>query len=263
MAVPSGPVSPPSPPLGAALVDHWSARAVSVTLGRRGALLSRGDEPPVVVPPALTAADGDPCGAGDCFAATAALALAGGAVVPEAVEAAVHAAARFVHAGGASALEPAAGYADTAGSVVDRVRAAGGTVVATGGCFDLLHAGHVETLRAARSLGDCLVVLLNSDDSVRRLKGPERPIVPQADRARVLEALDPVDAVVVFDEQTPVEAIRRLRPDVWAKGGDYSVQQLPEAEVLAEWGGQTVVLPYLDGRSTTRLVAEARAAARG
>jgi rfaE bifunctional protein nucleotidyltransferase chain/domain len=138
--------------------------------------------------------------------------------------------------------------------LVAAVSRRGGTVVATGGCFDLLHAGHVATLRAARSLGDCLVVCLNSDASVRRLKGPTRPLVPAADRARVLEALACVDAVVVFDEDTPTEVLRRLRPDVWAKGGDYAGAEFPEARALAEWGGQAVVLPYLQGRSTTALV---------
>jgi rfaE bifunctional protein nucleotidyltransferase chain/domain len=127
-------------------------------------------------------------------------------------------------------------------------------VVATGGCFDLLHAGHVATLRAARRLGDCLVVCLNSDDSVRRLKGPSRPLVPAADRARVLEALECVDAVVVFDEDTPAEVLHRLRPHVWAKGGDYAGATFPEAAVVQEYGGQAVVLPYLQGRSTTRLL---------
>jgi D-beta-D-heptose 7-phosphate kinase / D-beta-D-heptose 1-phosphate adenosyltransferase len=126
--------------------------------------------------------------------------------------------------------------------------------VATGGCFDLLHAGHVATLRAARRLGDCLVVCLNSDDSVRRLKGPSRPLVPAADRARVLEALECVDAVVVFGEDTPSEVLRRIRPHVWAKGGDYAGADVPEAAVLEEWGGQAVVLPYLAGRSTSALL---------
>ena len=135
-------------------------------------------------------------------------------------------------------------------------------VVATGGCFDLLHAGHVATLRAARRLGDCLVVCLNSDASVRRLKGPSRPLVPAADRVRVLEALECVDAVVVFDEDTPTEVLSRIRPDIWAKGGDYAGTDVPEAAVLQTWGGQAVVLPYLQGRSTTQLVhtATARAA---
>ena len=126
-------------------------------------------------------------------------------------------------------------------------------MVATGGCFDLVHRGHVETLQAARRLGDCLVVCMNSDESVRRLKGPERPFVPQEDRRRVLAALDCVDAVVVFDEDTPEEVLRRLRPHVWCKGGDYADASLPEEKVLLEWGGQAVVLPYLAGRSTTRI----------
>jgi rfaE bifunctional protein nucleotidyltransferase chain/domain len=145
---------------------------------------------------------------------------------------------------------------DRALSLIAAVRATGGTVVATGGCFDLLHAGHVATLRAARALGDCLVVCLNSDDSVRRLKGPERPLVPEADRVAVLEALGCVDVVVPFDERTPEAVLQRLRPDVFAKGGDYALADLPEAALLATWGGQAVVLPYLEGRSTTKLMEE-------
>jgi D-beta-D-heptose 7-phosphate kinase / D-beta-D-heptose 1-phosphate adenosyltransferase len=129
-------------------------------------------------------------------------------------------------------------------------------VVATGGCFDLLHAGHVATLQAARRLGDCLIVLLNSDASIRRLKGPGRPLQPVADRAAVLEALDCVDAVQVFDTDTPVRALEKLRPHVFAKGGDYAVDDLPEARALAHFGGQVVVLPYLAGRSTTHLMQE-------
>ncbi|MGR6967137.1 D-glycero-beta-D-manno-heptose 1-phosphate adenylyltransferase [Geodermatophilus sp. URMC 61] len=245
-----------------ALIRHWGVGAVVVTLGARGALLSYGEGAPMVVP-ATPATGGDPCGAGDSFAAAAALALADGAVTGEAVAAAVASAGAFVARGGASAWDvEAAPGPDVAEPGVDgviaRVRAAGGTVVATGGCFDLLHPGHVATLRAARGLGDCLVVCINSDDSVRRLKGPSRPLVTAADRARVLEALEFVDAVVVFDEDTPAEVIDRLRPDVWAKGGDYAGADLPEAAVLRRWGGQAVVLPYLDGHSTTALVERSR-----
>ena len=175
----------------------------------------------------------------------------------------------FVAAGGAAgvavdprraehAVPPVASADLPAGAArVDRVRAAGGTVVATGGCFDVLHAGHVSLLRAARALGDCLVVCLNSDDSVRRLKGPARPLTPEADRVRVLEALECVDAVVVFDEDTPERVLQEVRPDVWAKGGDYALSDLPEAEVVSRWGGETVVLPYLAGRSTTGLIGAA------
>jgi D-beta-D-heptose 7-phosphate kinase/D-beta-D-heptose 1-phosphate adenosyltransferase len=244
-----------------ALIRHWGVGAVSVTLGARGALLSYGEGAPMVVP-ATPVTGGDPCGAGDSFAAAAALALADGAVTGEAVAAAVAFASGFVARGGASAWdaspEPDVVAEPGAEGVIARVRAAGGTVVATGGCFDLLHPGHVATLRAARGLGDCLVVCINSDDSVRRLKGPSRPLVTAADRARVLEALEFVDAVVVFDEDTPAEVIGRLRPDVWAKGGDYAGADLPEAAVLRRWAGQAVVLPYLDGHSTTALVERSR-----
>jgi D-beta-D-heptose 7-phosphate kinase / D-beta-D-heptose 1-phosphate adenosyltransferase len=243
-----------------ALIRHWGVGAVAVTLGARGALLSYGEGAPMVVP-ATPVTGGDPCGAGDSFAAAAALALADGAVTGEAVAAAVASAGAFVARGGASAwdtVEPDGVAEPGAEGVIARVRAAGGTVVATGGCFDLLHPGHVATLRAARGLGDCLVVCINSDDSVRRLKGPSRPLVTAADRARVLEALEFVDAVVVFDEDTPAEVIGRLRPDVWAKGGDYAGADLPEAAVLRRWGGQAVVLPYLDGHSTTALVERSR-----
>jgi D-beta-D-heptose 7-phosphate kinase / D-beta-D-heptose 1-phosphate adenosyltransferase len=243
------------------LIRLWGVGAVAVTLGARGALLSYGSGAPMVIP-AVSVTGGDPCGAGDSFAAAAALALADGAVTGEAVSAAVAAASAFVARGGASSwdvdlvvpMPPASGVDD----VLGRVRSAGGTVVATGGCFDLLHAGHVATLRAARGLGDCLVVCINSDDSVRRLKGPSRPLVSAPDRARVLEALEFVDAVVVFDEDTPAEVLDRLRPDVWAKGGDYAGADLPEAEVLRRWGGQAVVLPYLDGHSTSALVERSR-----
>jgi D-beta-D-heptose 7-phosphate kinase/D-beta-D-heptose 1-phosphate adenosyltransferase len=243
-----------------ALIRHWGVGAVAVTLGARGALLSYGEGAPMVVP-AVPVTGGDPCGAGDAFAAAAAQALADGAVTGEAVSAAVAAASAFVARGGASAWdadEPNVVAEPGADGVIARVRAAGGTVVATGGCFDLLHPGHVATLRAARGLGDCLVVCINSDASVRRLKGPARPLVTAADRARVLEALEFVDAVEVFDEDTPAEVLDRLRPDVWAKGGDYAGADLPEAAVLRRWGGQAVVLPYLDGHSTTALVARSR-----
>jgi rfaE bifunctional protein nucleotidyltransferase chain/domain/rfaE bifunctional protein kinase chain/domain len=243
------------------LAESWSAHAVVVTRGARGALLHSRGAPPLVVP-APPVPDSDACGAGDCFAATLAHELAGGALPSRAVEAAVHAAAEFVGRGGAAAWvgpDPVAhaGSRADARAVVARVRARGGVVVATGGCFDLLHAGHVATLQAARRLGDCLVVLCNSDDSVRRLKGPDRPLQPVADRVATLRALDCVDAVEVFDEQTPVAALGRLRPDIFAKGGDYVLGELPEARTMARWGGQVVVLPYLAGRSTTRLLEEA------
>nr|WP_221381308.1 PfkB family carbohydrate kinase [Actinoplanes polyasparticus] len=252
---------------GQALRQQWRAGAVVVTCGADGAVLCHSGTTPLVVP-APEVADGDTCGAGDRFAATAALALAGGALVSEAVQQAVAAASAYVSSGGVTAAleprtEPAAPAperigADEAGKLAAEVRARGGTVVATGGCFDLLHVGHLATLRAARKLGDCLIVCLNSDDSVRGLKGPERPLNSQADRSRLLAALDCVDAVVVFDEATPEAVLTWLRPDVWVKGGDYD--SVPESELVRRWGGQTVFVPYLDGRSTTSTIAAAQAA---
>jgi rfaE bifunctional protein nucleotidyltransferase chain/domain len=249
------------------LVRAWRARAVAVTLGERGALLSHGATPLLVPTPAAVA--GDPCGAGDRFAATAAGLLADGALTEAAVQAAVHAATRYVAEGGARAVatagqpdppEAAPGDGDTTGDAVRtaaRVRSAGGTVVAAGGCFDLLHAGHVALLQAARRAGDCLIVCVNSDDSVRRRKGAGRPLVPVADRVRVLRALECVDAVAVFDEDTPERILGELRPHIWAKGGDYARTELPEQPLVESWGGQVLLLPYLDGRSTTGLARRA------
>jgi rfaE bifunctional protein nucleotidyltransferase chain/domain len=239
------------------LVARWGVGAVAVTRGPAGALVSYGADVPFVVP--ARPAPGRPvdtCGAGDRFAAALTAAVLRGGVIREAVGIAVQTAADFVAAGAAAGLSaPGPAPDPTAGvdAMLQTVRAAGGTVVATGGCFDLLHVGHIETLEGARRLGDCLVVCLNSDASVRRLKGPGRPLVAQADRIRLLEALDCVDAVVVFDEDTPEQVLRRLRPQVWCKGGDYADGRLPEETVLEEWSGQAVVLPYVAGRSTTRL----------
>ncbi|KUM35755.1 PfkB family carbohydrate kinase [Arthrobacter sp. EpRS71] len=135
------------------------------------------------------------------------------------------------------------------------VRARGGTVVATGGCFDLLHAGHARTLAAARSMGDCLIVCLNSDESVSRLKGAHRPIVSVEDRAELLLALGSVDAVVVFGEDTPEACLSEIRPDIWVKGGDYTPEELPEARLVAGWGGRCVTVPFHPARSTSGLAA--------
>jgi D-beta-D-heptose 7-phosphate kinase/D-beta-D-heptose 1-phosphate adenosyltransferase len=244
----------------------WAARAVAVTQGKRGALLASGGAHPLVVP-AEPLMSGDACGAGDRFATAALTALAAGAIPSEAVIAAVAAATAFVAAGGAGGLRllpderDAAQTTRSAFDVAAAVRSRGGTVVATSGCFDLLHAGHVSGLRAARALGDWLVVCLNSDASVRRLKGAERPLIPELDRAEVLRGLACVDEVVVFDDDTPVGVLEQLRPHVFVKGGDYGGDTLAEADVLSRWGGQAVIVPYLEGRSTTRLLEEVKRAA--
>jgi D-beta-D-heptose 7-phosphate kinase / D-beta-D-heptose 1-phosphate adenosyltransferase len=178
--------------------------------------------------------------------------------VTEAVASAVVCATTFVADGGVGGMEvPARDGGVVARDRRTEVERGGGTVVATSGCFDLLHAGHVAMLNAARALGDHLVVLLNSDRSVHELKGPDRPVVPQADRAAVLRGLACVDEVEIFDEATPTDALRRLRPSLFVKGDDYGSGTIPEESVMRAWNGEVVVVPYLEGRSTTRLIEEA------
>jgi glycerol-3-phosphate cytidylyltransferase len=131
----------------------------------------------------------------------------------------------------------------------------GKKLVFTNGVFDILHAGHVTYLEAARKLGDILIVGMNADASVKRLgKGEDRPLNPLADRSTVLSALRSVDGVVPFDEDTPIKLIEILRPDVHVKGGDYQAAALPETPLVESYGGRVIILPFLDGRSTTSLI---------
>jgi len=133
-----------------------------------------------------------------------------------------------------------------------------GRVAFTNGVFDLLHPGHIDILRGARATGDALVVGLNSDASVRRLKGPERPVRSEAERAYVLAALETVDVVTVFEEDTPLELVRFLRPDVIVKGGDYSPDTVVGAADVRSWGGQCVIVPLTPGQSTTGIIERLR-----
>jgi D-beta-D-heptose 7-phosphate kinase/D-beta-D-heptose 1-phosphate adenosyltransferase len=255
------------------LRKRWNAWAVCITLGARGAVLADGDGTTHIPVPASASGTGrgDTCGAGDRFAIAATAALGAGEDARAAVAAAVDAASRFVAAGGAvgvssaaslgksgSAAEESEAVNGDVATVRDKLRRRGGTLVATGGCFDLLHTGHVRLLRQARQLGDALVVLLNSDESVRALKGPRRPVMAAEDRARVLAALACVDAVVIFDERSPERALEQLRPDVWVKGGDYTEADLPEAAVVRRHGGEVVLLPTVAGYSSSNLIAAAR-----
>lgn len=127
-------------------------------------------------------------------------------------------------------------------------------IVTTNGCFDIVHSGHVSYLDWAKSQGDCLVLLLNTDASVRRLKGPSRPIVNEADRAAVLAALSAVDYVCFFDEDTPIEALKAIHPDVHVKANQYTEETLPEADVLKSMGTQMAFAPMLEGISTSDLI---------
>lgn len=129
-----------------------------------------------------------------------------------------------------------------------------GRVVFTNGVFDLLHPGHVDVLLAARAAGDALIVGINSDDSTRRLKGAGRPVRPESDRAYVLAALEAVDAVTVFEEDTPLELIRYLRPDVLVKGGDYTEATVVGGDDVRAWGGNVLIVPLTTGHSTTAII---------
>lgn len=157
-------------------------------------------------------------------------------------------------------------------SILDKLRARAALAAAllrlprplvfTNGVFDVLHRGHVVYLAQARELGASLVVALNTDASARRLgKGPDRPLNREEDRAIVIAALQSVDLVTWFDEDTPTELIRAVRPDILVKGGDYDMQSLPETHVVQAYGGRALALPFVDGYSTTRLVSRIRSGA--
>ena len=134
------------------------------------------------------------------------------------------------------------------------LRKGGQKVVFTNGCFDILHAGHVTYLEAAKAQGDVLVLGLNTDESVRRLKGPERPINHELDRAKVVGALKSVDYVVLFSEQTAEAVIAEVKPDIYVKGGDYTLDTLPEAKIVQSYGGKVAFIDMVEGRSTTNII---------
>jgi rfaE bifunctional protein kinase chain/domain/rfaE bifunctional protein nucleotidyltransferase chain/domain len=255
------------------LLRRWEARSVAVTLGQAGAAI-RHRHGACSAAPAPAVEERDPCGAGDHFAGGVASALARGATVDEAVAEAVVGAAEFIGRGGGAAVrregerwiqpEPAVPLTavtelDAAIALADEVRAAGGIIVAAGGSFDLLHTGHTATLAAARALGDCLLVVVNSDVSVRRRSGPAGPAVPLAERVAALAALDCVDAVAVFDSDDPRDVLDALRPDLWVKGGDHDPAELPETPLVRSWGGEVVAVPYQPARTVVAASARQRA----
>lgn len=139
-------------------------------------------------------------------------------------------------------------------SLQEKLRREGKKIVTTNGCFDILHVGHVRVLKQARDLGDVLMVGINSDASVRRLKGEQRPVNNEADRAELLSALRCVDYVTVFDEDTPVEFLRLFQPDIHVKGADYKPENLLETPVVEAGGGKVVILDLVPGKSTTSIV---------
>ncbi len=260
--------------IGRQVLGLLDAECAAITMAGDGVLVIERDGSPMHVPAHPVALAHD-IGAGDSFAAAIALALAAGGTTVEAAGIGVDAAGIAVskrwtavvqhqellqrtslreYAAQAQA-DPARRYAvSTVAARVAAERQAGRRVVFTNGVFDILHAGHVELLRQAKALGDVLVVGVNSDRSARRLKGPARPINGERDRLALVAGLDGVDAVVIFDEDDPVELIRALRPAIHVKGGDYAEVPLPEAEAVAEVGGQIVILPLVGGLSTSDVI---------
>lgn len=250
---------------GERLLDMTGAHMAAITLDADGALLFERDAPPYRTY-ARPTRHSRAAGAGDTFVAALACALAAGASGTEAAELASAAAAVVVGKEGTSTC--AAGELRTYLTAevkqvddidafrrrVDFYREQGRRIVFTNGCFDILHRGHVTYLNRAKALGDLLIVGVNSDASVRRLKGDERPINSLEDRVQVLSALSCVDHIVPFAGDTPVDVIRAVRPHVFVKGGDYTRGTLPEARVVEELGGVVQILPYLEDRSTSRII---------
>jgi D-beta-D-heptose 7-phosphate kinase / D-beta-D-heptose 1-phosphate adenosyltransferase len=247
------------------LLGITGARLAAITLDTEGAVVvERGGLPyrTYTRPTRHTNA----VGAGDTFLSALALALAAGADTPAAAEIASAAAAIVVGEDGTTTCTAAdlrAVFSTTAKVIADRAdlaarmevyRRQGRRLVFTNGCFDILHRGHITYLSRAKALGDVLIVGVNSDAGVRRLKGSRRPINPLEDRTQVLAALSCVDEIVAFDEETPIELIRALRPDVFVKGGDYTRATLPEASVVEELGGVVEILTYLPDHSTTGII---------
>ncbi len=139
-------------------------------------------------------------------------------------------------------------------NVINKLKESGKKIIFTNGCFDIIHAGHIAYLNKTKALGDVLIVGLNTDNSTRRLKGRGRPVNNQDDRAAVLSALKPVDYVVYFDEDTPLNLVKAIKPDVLAKGGDYDIDSIVGADVVLSSGGEVNVIPFVEGKSTTDIL---------
>jgi D-beta-D-heptose 7-phosphate kinase/D-beta-D-heptose 1-phosphate adenosyltransferase len=260
---------------GEDLLARLGGKGVVITRGEQGMALFLPGQPPHTVP-ALAEQVFDVSGAGDTVLAVVGLCHATGVSLDEAVRLASHAAAVVVRKVGTatvsrrellqaivhSEVRPTSKILERSALqerlAEMRAEEAGLKVVFTNGCFDLLHVGHLRTLQRARALGDVLVVGVNSDASVARLKGPGRPLNPQQDRAELLAGLACVDYVVIFEEDTPEATLAALRPDVHVKGGDYREEDLPESDLVRSWGGQVVLAELVPGRSTSALVEQIR-----
>jgi D-beta-D-heptose 7-phosphate kinase/D-beta-D-heptose 1-phosphate adenosyltransferase len=247
------------------ILELTGAQIAAVTLDTEGAIIFEHGSPPH-----RTYAEPRPhsqaAGAGDTFLSSLTLALAAGAHTPVAAELASVAAAIVVSKDGTTSCsvhelrEQVSGTGKYITEMprllarLDLYRQQGQRIVFTNGCFDILHRGHITYLNQAKALGDILVVGLNSDESVRRLKGPKRPINSVEDRAQVLAALSCIDHIVPFGEDTPINLIWQVRPDVFVKGGDYTLATLPEAPIVEMLGGEVCILSYMQDFSTTSTI---------
>jgi D-beta-D-heptose 7-phosphate kinase/D-beta-D-heptose 1-phosphate adenosyltransferase len=256
------------------LIAAAGLSSMVVTLSEHGMLVIPADGPPIPVP-ASPREVYDVTGAGDTAIAVLTLSLAAGTSLHDAAQLANAAAGVSVGQVGAVAVDADRIRSELTASPEAKVlsraelaaraaswRIAGKRIVFTNGCYDLLHAGHLSLLHGAAKLGDVLVLAINSDASVRRLKGPERPLVPQAERAALLAALACVDAVTVFDEDTPLATIEAVRPHILVKGADYKAEQVVGREVVEANGGRVALVPLLAQKSTTALVDRIKGLAR-
>jgi D-beta-D-heptose 7-phosphate kinase/D-beta-D-heptose 1-phosphate adenosyltransferase len=253
---------------GQKLMREQKLTSLMITRGREGlSLFEKGKKRFDI--PAVPREVFDITGAGDTVIATLALGIAAGAALHDAALLSNYAAS--VKVGKIATqpvfrmeLEEALEEREPAGRkikartdlvpIIKRLKAEGAKIVFTNGCFDILHLGHVRYLKEAKKLGDILVVGLNSDSSVRKLKGKDRPYVSELERAEILASLECVDYVVIFSETRPDNLIKLIRPDIHVKGGDYSVNELPERHLVRSLGGKVVVIPPIKGRSTTSLI---------
>jgi D-beta-D-heptose 7-phosphate kinase / D-beta-D-heptose 1-phosphate adenosyltransferase len=255
---------------GRSVLELTGAQIAAITLDHSGALIFHRDDETPYRTYAEPRPDSHAAGAGDTFVSALAMSLAAGAQVEHAAEIASAAAAVVVAKSGTSVcvLDELKEYFSTDEKFIHDVfqlalrvtlyRRAGHKIVFTNGCFDILHRGHIAYLNRAKALGDVLILGINSDQSIQRLKGPERPINTLEDRAQVLAALSCVDHIVPFDSDTPHDLIRRIKPDVFVKGGDYTRETLPEAALVDELGGRVEILPYLESYSTTSVIEKIR-----
>ncbi len=254
---------------GEQILELTGSQIAAVTLDHDGALVFEQGQP-VYRTYAKPVPHTRAAGAGDTFVSTFTMALVAGATTPTAAEMASAASSIVVSQEGTAACyaEDLRAYFSGDDKVVSdafylaaRVasyKREGKRIVFTNGCFDILHRGHISYLNAAKGYGDVLIVGINSDDSVRRIKGENRPINSMEDRAQILAALSSVDHIIPFDGDTPIDIIKVIQPDTYVKGGDYTRETLPEAEIVEKLGGGVEILPYLEDHSTTNVIERIR-----